>query len=372
MDSKQQSTSSSVEAKSVLFNKQFWRRFFFAGLSDEIFSEDSRRVFMINLFSLVGVLFTLPLGISSLLSGKLFLAVGLLLVAVIYFGNHLYLRVTHNHVMSGRLIIYPLYLLMLGLVYFGGIEGTGHIWVYCVPAVACFINGLRKGLIEVALFTLALAVVMRLSEAGLESYQYSDALKLRVILSFLVVAFLSGIYEYSMSLYNTELHRSSQKLQYLAETDVLTGLLNRRGLQQRLLDKNATSCHLLLADVDYFKAVNDTYGHGAGDQVLCELAGLIKDLNSSHNTASRWGGEEFLIAIEGVDDKVAYNLAEALRESIAVHEFTSGDKAFHITLSIGVAAIDENTPLEMALKLADKGLYEAKHAGRNRTVCGHL
>ncbi|MEO9656278.1 GGDEF domain-containing protein [Marinomonas sp.] len=372
MDSNEPQTVSRVREQPSIKSILDLRQFLYVGLSDGAKSEGSRRVFMINLFSLVGLIFTLPLGLSSLFNGRLFLGVCLVSVAVIYGCNHLLLRFTHNHQLSGGLIIYPLYGLMLGLFYFGGIEGTGHLWVYCVPAVALFVNGLKKGLIEIAVFTAALAGMMYLSRFGFQAYEYSDALKLRVLLSFLVVVFLSGIYEYSMTVYNEALKSTSKKLEHLAETDMLTGLLNRRGLLKQLAVCDGVGRHLLLVDVDYFKRVNDSLGHGVGDVVLQELAKVIQELEWSACAAARWGGEEFLISVGGVTTDQAYEMAEVLRRSVEAHRFVSERKNLHLTISIGVASMDRETPLEMALKLADNGLYQAKESGRNQTVIGKI
>ncbi|GAB3486049.1 GGDEF domain-containing protein [Marinomonas epiphytica] len=352
-----------------IFNQLAWKRFFYAGLPDQTISEDSRRVFMINLFSLVGVVFTLPLGVSSLIEGSWLLGLALVAIAAIYTFNHLYLRKTQNHLYSGGVIIYPLYCLMLGLVYFGGVGGTGPLWIYCVPAVAFFINGLQKGLIEVTIFTFAVIVLMFLPVTISGHFEYSDDYKLRVIFSFLVVTFLSGIYEYSMYIYNSALIKTSEQLIHAAETDSLTGLLNRRGLQTYLNaqeEKGAASLHLLLLDIDHFKAVNDTHGHDVGDLVLQELARMIRSVKECQQGACRWGGEEFLVLLPDMTTSEVYQTAERLRQFVSEQEFFTDKDIFTITISIGLAAVGELTFNE-AIKQADLALYQAKDAGRNRS-----
>lgn len=347
--------------------KSSWLTFFYVGIKDDVFSEDTRRVFIINLFTSVGVVFTLPLSLLSLYQGKLTLGLSLFSIAVLYALNHVYLRRTHNHSLSGNFVIYPLYILMIYLVYSGGVNGTGHVWIYCVPAVALFLHGMKKGLIELSFFTLALIIVMYFFGGHFEELGYHEALKSRIIFSFIVVVFLSGIYEYSMSRFNFELKETTNKLKLVANTDVLTELLNRRGMLQRLEASSQKSFHLLLADVDFFKRINDEYGHDAGDYALTELSQIFRVSLPENDLAARWGGEEFLIALCNKTESEAFMFAEALRQRVEAFEFVYLDHRFKLTLSFGVATMNATTSLREAITLADNRLYQAKRSGRNQT-----
>tara|TARA_R110001606_G_scaffold306118_3_gene453326 strand:- start:3496 stop:4593 length:1098 start_codon:yes stop_codon:yes gene_type:complete len=348
-------------------NKASWLTFFYVGNTDDVFSENIRRVFIINLFASVGILFTLPLGIVSLIEEKTVLGSALILIAFLYAMNHIYLRRTHNHGLSGNFVIYPLYALMIYLVYTGGVKGTGHVWIYCIPAVSLFLNGMKRGLIELSFFTLALIITMFFTDSHFAEFGYDPELKTRIIFSFIVVVFLSGIYEYSMSRFNQELKETSAKLKLVAYIDALTELLNRRGMLQRLEASSYTSFHLLLADVDFFKSINDEYGHDAGDYALSQLAKIIQVSLPEGGLASRWGGEEFLIAVCDCSESEAFSLAESIRQDVEDYEFEYLDQKFRMTLSFGVATMNESTSLREAITLADSRLYSAKRAGRNRT-----
>ncbi|NVK75643.1 MAG: GGDEF domain-containing protein [Oceanospirillaceae bacterium] len=347
--------------------KNAWFKFFYVGGTYDIFSEDNRRVFIINLFASVGVIFCLPLGILSLIDGQVLLGAFLLFIAFLYAINHVYLRYTHNHTLSGNFVIYPLYLLMIYLVYSGGVNGTGHVWIFCVPAVSLFLHGMKKGMIELGVFTLALVIIMFFANNHFAEFGYDPTLKSRILFAFLVVVFLSGIYEYSMSRFNQELKETTAKLKLVAYTDLLTSLLNRRGMLQRLEASQYTSFHLLLADVDFFKRINDEYGHDVGDYALTELAKLIQSSLKEGDLASRWGGEEFLIATCNCSEHEAFEFAESIRERVAEHEFVYLDQRFHMTISFGVATMNETTSLREAITLADSHLYNAKRSGRNQT-----
>ncbi|ETX10155.1 diguanylate cyclase [Marinomonas ushuaiensis DSM 15871] len=349
-------------------NKSAWLTFFYVGTEEVSFSEDARRILIINLFTIVGVFFTLPLGIISLFTGKTTLGWCLVFIAVLYAINHVFLRFSRNHSLSGSFVIYPLYALMIYLVYTGGMNGTGHVWIFCVPAVSLFLHGMKQGLIELAVFTIALIIVMFFTDNYFSEFGYHETLPSRILFSFMVVIFLSGIYEYSMSRFNDELKEKTGKLKLLAYIDSLTELLNRRGMLQRLEIKEQEVIHLLLADVDFFKRVNDQYGHDAGDYALMKIAEIIQTSLPEYGFAARWGGEEFLVALSEGDIQEANALAELIRKRIESYKFSYEGQVFNVTLSVGVASTTPSVILREAITLADNRLYRAKHSGRNQ-VC---
>ena len=163
----------------------------------------------------------------------------------------------------------------------------------------------------------------------------------------------------------------------LALTDELTGLYNRRYLCAHLdelvgrINRDGTGAVVLLLDIDYFKRVNDTYGHAAGDDVLRELAARATACVRSVDLVARLGGEEFVVVMPEVDLTVATSVAERLRQTVAAKPFTIRDngKQLHSTLSIGIAAaLPGADTRDCWLKRADDALYRAKTAGRNRVV----
>jgi two-component system cell cycle response regulator len=162
-----------------------------------------------------------------------------------------------------------------------------------------------------------------------------------------------------------------------AITDALTGLHNRRYMETHLnsLVEQAASrgkpIAVLLLDIDYFKAINDTHGHDAGDDVLREFALRIRKSIRNIDLACRYGGEEFVIVMPETDTGVAAMVGERLRRSIAGEPFPvqQGMKLLNVTLSIGIAALnDAGDTAPALLKRADQALYRAKRDGRNRVV----
>jgi len=157
------------------------------------------------------------------------------------------------------------------------------------------------------------------------------------------------------------------RLQSDSLTDAMTGLLNRRGLEQSIESFTVRQMpfSLLALDLDYFKKVNDTYGHDAGDELLREVSSLMKQQAREQDIVCRAGGEEFILFLSNTNIARAYEVAERIRVSVANHSFTQVPS---ITISIGVAywtADDE--AIESVMKKADMALYQAKHNGRNRT-----
>ena len=159
----------------------------------------------------------------------------------------------------------------------------------------------------------------------------------------------------------------------LAITDPLTGLHNRRYMQAHLsglvsqsIDGN-TPLSLLIADIDHFKQINDTYGHDVGDAVLAEFANRFRENTRTIDLVCRYGGEEFILVMPGVDFSSSYQIAERLLARVAEKPFrVSPELSVPITASVGLSTIDSasDTP-EIIFKRADNALYAAKRAGRN-------
>jgi diguanylate cyclase (GGDEF)-like protein len=162
----------------------------------------------------------------------------------------------------------------------------------------------------------------------------------------------------------------------MAVTDPLTGLYNRRRMDERLREEQARHQQtgsvfgLILADVDHFKSINDTLGHDTGDKVLCAIARLLESGLRGQDSAARWGGEEFLLLLPDTQLDGARDVANRLRaaaETRLTEELALGRP---VTLTFGVSAYSGTSSLEDCLKAADTALYAGKNAGRNRVVDG--
>lgn len=158
------------------------------------------------------------------------------------------------------------------------------------------------------------------------------------------------------------------RLRRAAQTDALTGLANRRAMDETLgaLDQSGQQYAALALDVDDFKRVNDNFGHHAGDLALKQVATVIRQCCRSEDLACRIGGEEFVLLLPQTSLEVAGDVAERIRKTIASTEI---DQIGRLTVSIGVAGRSEDTPTAQSiLKCADELLYQAKEGGRNRVM----
>jgi two-component system cell cycle response regulator len=177
--------------------------------------------------------------------------------------------------------------------------------------------------------------------------------------------------------YADRLRDNVQQSIEMAITDGLTGLYNRRYMESHLgslLEQAAARgkpLTIMVLDIDFFKSINDTYGHDAGDDVLREFAVRIRKSIRGIDLACRLGGEEFVIVMPETDMAVATIVAERLRRRIASEAFgiAQGAKAIDVTISIGIATLDTaDDTASTILKRADQALYRAKRDGRNRVV----
>jgi len=168
----------------------------------------------------------------------------------------------------------------------------------------------------------------------------------------------------------SRLKQELEKVQLLEKTnfDELTGLYNKQYLRERFRahDESAGLTALIFIDVDDFKAINDTYGHLVGDEVLRELAACIKGNVRNTNAAIRFGGDEFVIIFEHTSAEDAFLVAERIRTCTNTLKFIGGETVFRITLSIGLA--EGCAPLEELLDKADRAMYASKDKGKNQTT----
>ena len=176
--------------------------------------------------------------------------------------------------------------------------------------------------------------------------------------------------------------RSDREIMQLAMTDTLTRVPNRRALleyaERALARRSGAPLALMMVDVDHFKLINDTYGHPAGDEVLCKVASRLLERLRGQDLLGRYGGEEFCVIAPDTDLKGAWKLAESLRESINSAPFSTEWGSHPVSVSIGVSLCAANVTctLDDVISEADAALYTAKNTGRNKVACsgecGHV
>lgn len=233
------------------------------------------------------------------------------------------------------------------------IEGNGFLWLYPVLIANFFLTGPR---IAIALNSLAIAaVVIHWSIADLEE----------ATMSFLATAIVVSACAFIFAQRNLYQRREMARL---ARRDPLTGARNRRSMNDALqlaastAERTSTSYALIMLDLDHFKKINDDYGHSVGDRILIDLAELIENSTRRSDQLFRFGGEEFVLLMPGVDEKGMKAVVSSLR-----HKIRNGlrSPAGPVTSSFGAALLQPGEDWEAWLKRADDALYRAKDAGRD-------
>lgn len=167
------------------------------------------------------------------------------------------------------------------------------------------------------------------------------------------------------------LQQAEQLLRNQANTDVLTGIANRRYFMQQAgkvlkhQQRTGAACSLLMLDIDHFKQLNDAHGHLAGDKALRFICEHIQSQLRNYDLFARYGGEEFVILLADIAAAEAVQVAERIQQQLATHPMSYRNKTLPIELSVGIAELQPQQSLTELLQHADKALYQAKAAGRN-------
>lgn len=350
------------------------RNILYAGHVYEKSADVRKQILISSLFSLVSLCFLSLFGFDAVVTGKIWLAKVVLSFAVINGINYFYLRRTGNHRVSSLVIVAVMMLLSFYLLCTGGSNNTGPLWFYILPSLIFYILGLHRGAVMlVTLLCLCVAILYIPNHPFLLTTYPIDFVN-RFIASLFSVSVIAGVYEYTREDGRRELLSLSRRLDELSRRDELTGLANRRDMRERLQreidrnERNSLPFSIIMADIDHFKQINDTYGHECGDDML-RLVGRTLTANvQKRDVVSRWGGEEVLILLPETDGKQAHNIAERLRKIIAETRLAYGDVSVSVALSLGVAEFSPELSVSELVSLADEFMYQAKTTGRNR-VC---
>lgn len=183
----------------------------------------------------------------------------------------------------------------------------------------------------------------------------------------ILTIFVSNAYEIERE----RIAAMAQELKDISNRDALTGAYNRRYLSTYLerelaiVERKKANLCVLMLDLDHFKKINDTYGHGFGDEVLVKFTELIQSNLRKYDVLVRLGGEEFLVALSGVDTESAYETAVRIKNAVSDYEFYNG---VHVTVSIGLTKAKEDDTIDTLIDRADLNLYKAKDSGRNMVI----
>ena len=284
-----------------------------------------------------------------------------------------------KHVNTAKILLFfymSLYLISLTILSFINSANSGDIysfastlqWLPILYLVAFLFLSVKQAVFSTLGIFALLVTLLILPYVGFLQVESASlkALSINITLSHAVYIYcMFGVIKLKQNQKESQL--KATQMEQAANNDGLLGIGNRRLLQAELNSRVAkrTPFSLLLIDIDFFKAINDIHGHLVGDDTLREITQCMNDNLRPQDLLGRWGGEEFLIIANGALFESALTLAERLRNAVENHTFTTVGK---ITVSIGVAQFRADTSLSQTFSQADKALYQAKNAGRNRVV----
>lgn len=204
---------------------------------------------------------------------------------------------------------------------------------------------------------------------------------LAIVLIFIIFRWRTyALHKRSVTLYRTvqektiELQMANEKLTLLTTLDPLTQVYNRRGFTDAVAKefskykRSKQLFSIILIDIDFFKRINDAYGHKAGDEVLIKFANVLSQCMRDYDILARWGGEEFIVLLPNTELKDAINIANKCRQTISEEVFIVADKSLRVTLTAGAADIEGYTSVDQCIKRADELLYEGKRLGRDQVL----
>lgn len=284
-----------------------------------------------------------------------------------------------------HVLLCAMYLLIgMTLSSVGIASGTGSASSFILACVLVGVLSLMRPAISVPLFATTLLVFLQVVQVMHRNETQLTSLRVNVfavcVLSALVSIVIWQHYA-SMVILRRELDRKNAALEakqielvQLAERDALTGLYNRREFMRRANDALTTALrsgldvHVVMIDIDFFKKVNDSHGHTAGDEVLRQTASLLAANVRATDTVARLGGEEFVLLLPDTTLAGALALAEKIRVALAKKPLEADGQAIAVSASFGVSGLPAGSQasMEQLLTSADHALYDAKHKGRNR------
>lgn len=250
-------------------------------------------------------------------------------------------------------------------------EGFSALWTCFIPSFSFTLLGLKRGGIYSGLgFGMVALIFWTPFGRSLLQYEYTASFMLRFPMIYLAFLLMATCLEFVRAETQRQLWEAERRYHRLYRRDALTGILNRYGFNERFdqffAAPDVKTLSLLILDLDFFKKVNDVYGHNAGDDVLRFVAQTLQSLSGEGAAVCRWGGEEFTSLIPNAADPAA--IAERIRRQIEATAIQAGSGEIHITVTIGVCTVTDRQSVTIAdmVRTADRNLYRAKDAGRNR------
>ena len=268
----------------------------------------------------------------------------------------------------------------MGAYYIGWTAGFTQIML-CIIPIPFYITPNRKAIpyalssLDVIMF-IVMRIVMfdRVVPYSFSSHKMNIVYIYNTVCGFIIIIYVSSIYIFASEKNKRDAKAQTEKLQRLATIDPLTQLFNRRAMMDfiKVIESNCrktgSSYSLCLGDIDDFKHVNDTYGHDAGDKVLCSVSSVIAQNVPSEGYVCRWGGEEILFVVPNADTESCERIAQNICKKIYECTFEENSRSFKVSMTFGVYSVTPAENYDEGISKVDKLLYKGKKQGKNCVV----
>lgn len=307
-------------------------------------------------FSYGGAISILPFAVLRFIQGELIVGLvdSTLILGMLFLGTYVYI----THKTKAASLILTVFALA-GMTVVVHLKGPSVVfWAYPTMVAVYFILPPRMAIKLTLLAAVAMAPAL------------FDKMEFTAFITVGITLVVNNVFAF---LFAKRMQRQQSQLTQLIRLDPLTGVGNRRALNDKLDDIIAINnrqqqlVSLLVLDVDYFKRINDNYGHTVGDQVLIKLTEIINARIRETDYLYRFGGEEFVVVLTGTDEKIALKISEQLRKLVEEADILEG---MTVTASIGVAEIIKGDNVDSWIDRGDRAMYHAKETGRNRVCIG--
>lgn len=260
------------------------------------------------------------------------------------------------------------------LVVDGGADGSGLFTCLAVTPALVSLLGFRLGSMLLGAMIPVLAGLFYFDVYLDPQRAFAPLAEIKFLANFIGLSLFAIGLDYFRHRMQATMVSLNRSIHEVAHRDQLTGLANRREMDERLQQlwreyrQSGALFSVILCDVDDFKSFNDQYGHDFGDRIIVKVGQRLQYALRGNDLVARWGGDEFLVLLPGQNSRSAALIGERLRRRIAETSLTSKGQEVHLTISAGVACADSVTELADLLKQADAGLYQAKNMGKDRLV----
>lgn len=348
-----------------------------AGMDEYPSLETQEKLHLAFLINSLAISMMLIFAAEAIVGGSYYHAVILFFLSVLVTGNIIIIRFSGNVQLFYYLSVWLITAMCVYLLSTGGVNNTGILWCYIFPLITLYLLGIERGSIALLFLLVCSGALFFVPNNPFAFVEYTTTFKIHFWASMITVTVLAYFYEYTSQKAYDKLLSTSQELEKATLTDFLTGLANRRKIQQHLeheknrYERQAASFSIMLCDIDYFKNINDTYGHDCGDFVLKSIAETFTEALRKVDIIARWGGEEFLVLLPATRQKGSIVSAERLRKAIKQLKIDYENCVINVTMSFGLATwTNADKDMDGFIKRADENLYRAKDEGRNRVIAG--